>query len=104
MSLCFWKTQHKENHGEVVASPYDKKQRIGRDIFGAKVMAASPKIRARQAFSEVIAGQESLDLADSGNPNAQTDGSEVFSKEGVEALLSMKIKGKTKFDYKVCFS
>lgn len=91
---------HKENHGELITSPYDKKQRIGRDNFGAKVAAASPKIRARQVFSEMIAVQEPLDLADSGNPNAQTDVSEVFSKEGVEALLNMKIKGKNKFDYK----
>lgn len=91
---------HKENHGELIASPYDKKQRTGRDIFGSKVMAASPKIRARQVFSEMIAVQEPLDLADIGNPNAQTDVSEVFSKEGVEALLNMKIKEKNKFDYK----
>ena len=88
--------QHKKNHRESISSPYDKKQKIGCDNFGAKVVVSSPKIKARQVFSEMIVVQEPPDLADSGNPNAQTDVSEYFSKEGVEALLNMNIKGKNK--------
>lgn len=64
---------------------------------------ADPKLRIRHAFSVVNAGQESGDLTHvttpSGSSNGHNELSE-FSKEDVEALLNMKMKGKTKFDYK----
>ncbi|GLJ38863.1 hypothetical protein SUGI_0792160 [Cryptomeria japonica] len=92
---------HKENHEEVGASPLDKRQKIGRDIFGAGKAMASPKIRARQAFSEVHnMGQEpAVDVATNNGNHTDAIGEEL-TKEDVEALLNMKMKGKTKFDYK----
>ncbi|KAH9316621.1 hypothetical protein KI387_025248, partial [Taxus chinensis] len=93
--------QHKENHDEVGASPLDKRQKTGRDIFGVGKVTASPKLRVRQAFTEVHnVGQEPAADVAANNGNHSDVVAEEFTKEDVDALLNMKMKGKAKFDYK----
>eukprot|EP01018_Ginkgo_biloba_P028590 Gb_36698 [translate_table: standard] len=94
----------KENHEQMVAIPCDKKQKIGRDIFGVKGMSEA-KPRIRQVFSVMNMGQEPADLSNNGNPSGSSNGHtdlvpEEFSMEDVDALLNVKMKGKTKYDYK----
>lgn len=89
----------------------DKKRKIGRDIFGVRVMS-EPRVRVRQAFSSINLRQESVHNSER-DPSAATpsrlipracdDGTPTsMTKEDIEALLNMKMKGKNKFDFKVC--
>eukprot|EP00250_Pteridium_aquilinum_P010308 c19286_g1_i1 orf=318-2759(+) len=90
-------------------APTDKKRKIGRDIFGVRVMS-EPRVRVRQAFSTINLRQESAQNSER-DPSAATpsrlvpracdDGTPVsMTKENIEALLNMKMKGKNKFDFK----
>lgn len=92
-------SNRKENHEEVSC---DKRQKISRDLLAAGVMA-DPKLRIRHAFSVVNMGQETGDISHVTTPSGSSNGNNElaeFSKEDVEALLNLKMKGKTKFDYK----
>lgn len=86
----------------------DKKRKIGRDIFGVRVMS-EPRVRVRQAFSSINLRHESLHNCERDPsatpsrlvPRACDDGTPVsMTKEDIEALLNMKMKGKNKFDFK----
>ncbi|ERM99862.1 hypothetical protein AMTR_s00098p00155820 [Amborella trichopoda] len=87
----------KENIDEV---PVDKRQKIGRDMFGTGKMAGA-QLRTRQAFSVVNSGEEISDHTNGGLGNRNMDCNSVeFRREDVDALLNEKMKGKNKFDYK----
>ncbi|KAH9317288.1 hypothetical protein KI387_019057, partial [Taxus chinensis] len=82
--------------------PWDKRQKVGRDhnSCGAMMMEARQmRIRSALNSSTSSMGQEDVLL---GSPNGHSDFAVPveFCKENVDALLSMKMKGKTKFDYK----
>lgn len=90
----WWVLQRKDNLDDV---PIDKRRRIG----SGRMVGPANSGRTRQAFSALNVGQ---DLGSVGNPagNGSSDCSAIeFTKEDVEALLNEKIKGKTKFDFKV---
>lgn len=79
----------------VVDEAVDKRRKIGL----GKMVGPANSGRTRQAFSVVNGGQEN------GGPPSSA-GSECggieFTKEDVEALLNEKMKGKNKFNLKVC--
>ena len=88
-------------------APTDKKRKIGRDIFGVRVMS-EPRVRVRQAFSSVNARENDP----SATPSQPEFGSTceiggitpvMLSKEDIDALINLKMKGKNKFDFKVSF-
>lgn len=96
-----------QGKGHLEEVPLDKRRRLGRDT-PAMGRLAVPSLRGRRALSDANAGQvvgESMGNASSNNEGCGTeDGGLVeFRKEDVNALLNEKIKGKTKFDFKVCF-
>jgi hypothetical protein len=111
--LSFFQKENRE-------APTDKKRKIGRDIFGVRVMS-EPRVRVRQAFSSV---NSRIDNDPStATPNSQPEfgsacetastaitttisttaatTSIALSKEDIDALINLKMKGKTKFDFKV---
>lgn len=83
------------------------KPMTGRDIFGARVMS-EPRIRVRHALSSVNSSrQERCSLGGVSTPNnagikACGDATmpSTMTKEDVEVLLNLKMKGKGKFDFK----
>ncbi|KAH7431921.1 hypothetical protein KP509_08G073300 [Ceratopteris richardii] len=86
----------------------DKKRKIGRDIFGVRVMS-EPRIRVRQAFSAINLRQEvsqNNDRDPSVTPGRLPSRTcedctpTMLTKDEIEALLNMKMKGKNKFDFK----
>ncbi|MCO5571610.1 hypothetical protein L7F22_025356 [Adiantum nelumboides] len=89
-------------------APMEKKRKIGRDIFGVRVMS-EPRVQVRQAFSTINLRQESAQNSERDPsstpshllPRVCDDGTPVsMTKDDVEALLNMKMKGKNKFDFK----
>ncbi|KAH7433745.1 hypothetical protein KP509_07G083600 [Ceratopteris richardii] len=83
------------------------KAMAGRDIFGSRVMS-EPRIRIRHAFSSVNAGrQERCSLGGVSTPNtARLNTSDdavtpfTITREDVDVILNLKMKGKGKFDFK----
>ncbi|KAI5073052.1 hypothetical protein GOP47_0011844 [Adiantum capillus-veneris] len=95
-------------------SPFNKENKeavsegkpmTGRDIFGARVMS-EPRVRVRHALSSVNASrQERCSIGGVSTPSTGIKGYDAvtpssMTKEDVEELLSLKMKGKGKFDFK----
>lgn len=96
----------KENYDDV---PSDKKRKLGREL--EKRLMSELKPRVRQAFLALNARSDSSPSALMRTPTSITPRKGGARAEGdvpvnvnavdVEALLSMKMTGKNKFDYKV---
>nr|AMS24244.1 kinesin 14-Ia protein [Marsilea vestita] len=92
-------------------APHDKKRKIGRDIFGVQVMS-EPRVRVRQAFSSVNSRQQGTGQSGEKDPSTTPGNNQdkkmcddagtpvIMNKDEIEALLNLKMKGKTKFDFK----
>ncbi|MCO5610749.1 hypothetical protein L7F22_064990 [Adiantum nelumboides] len=93
---------NKENKGAVS----EGKLMTGRDIFGVRGMS-EPRVRVRHALSSVNASrQERCSIGGVSTPGSTGLKSyeavmpSTMTKEDVEELLSLKMKGKGKFDFK----
>ena len=85
----------------------------GREMYVSRSLSEPPKVRVRSVFTSVNASRqdsgpigEAVDQSVStpcraGNSDDSTSPVSM-TKEDVEALLHMKMKGKGKFDFKVC--
>ena len=86
----------------------------GREMYVSRSLSEPPKVRVRSVFTSVNASRqysgtigEAVDQSVStpcraGNSDESTSPVSM-TKEDVEALLHMKMKGKGKFDFKVFF-
>lgn len=93
--------RQKENLNDPLA---DRKRKLGgAEDFGARLTAdLTAAARNRQAFAAVNAARESCPVGQAALPPSAGEWEGISTNSAdVQALLNMKMNGKSKFDYKV---